>query len=111
MSQNAANNAGLRRHDPSVEAEDARRVLADPAVTAAFERMEKACVDALALAQSDGSPEFQQQQDETVRTLRTIRRLRMGMGIKTQLDDLRAAGFKPVDLEAETTDEANQHGI
>ena len=106
MSQ-ADNNAQLRRNSPEVRSEDLRRLLADPATVAGFERMEKALVDELALAQHNGSPEFEAAERETVRTLRTVRRLRMGMLHNTQFADLREAGFRstaPPEEEKEEPD-------
>ena len=90
----ADNNAQLRRNSPEVITEDLRRLLPDPATLVGFERMEKALVDELALGQSNGSPEFEAAERETVRTLRTVRRLRMGMQHNTQWGDLREAGFR-----------------
>lgn len=101
----ADSNAQLRRNSPEVQSEDLKRLLADPATVAGFERMEKALVDELALAQSNGSLEFEAAERETVRTLRTVRRLRMGMLHNTQFADLRAAGFQSKGPPEEKEDE------
>lgn len=95
----AQNNAQLRRNSSEVHSEDLRRVLSDPAISDAFERMESTLVNALATQQHDGTAAFQESQDEAVRTLRTIRRLRMGMFATTQMQDLSDAGFKPLPTE------------
>lgn len=90
----AENNAQLRRHSPDVVANDLRRLLDNPEVQEGFERMESELVNQLADAQHDGSNEFQNMQDEYVRTLRTIRRLKKAMWMPTQMNDLREHGFQ-----------------
>lgn len=84
----------LRRHDPSVIAEDVRRLLAEPLIGEAFDRYEQALVDELASRQHDGSDAFEDWERELCRTIRTIRRFRYGLNKVPQLDDLRNADFR-----------------
>lgn len=91
----STNNAHLRRNSPGVIAEDTRRILQDPAVRREFEKMEREVVNALAGKAPATADEIEIER-ELCRTLRTIRRLQTGMGVTTQLDDLREAEFQPL---------------
>lgn len=101
MANDASNNAGLRRHDSSVVAEDARRFLADPNTVRVVESMREEIVRAIETTASDGSPDDQNYQLELNRMLRSLHRMRSGMSIKGQLDDLRQAGFRSVEQKDE----------
>lgn len=84
-----------RRHDPDVVAADAARALADPVYQRSLEAAEEALVDSLAMAKDDGSARFDDWERETCRTLRTLRRIRSGVSLLPQLDELRANNFAP----------------
>ncbi len=108
MSSRAGNNAQVRsptlnRHSPEVVAEDTRRVLADPATVRAFAQMEAEIVDQIAVA-PNGTPEMEEMERELCRTLRTLRRLKGGMNVIPQMDDLRAAGFRSQDPDEDGND-------
>ena len=83
----------LRRHTPEVAAEDTRRFLQDPNTVRVLESMREELVRAIESTPSDGTPEGDATQLEMNRMLRTLARMRAGMSIKTQLQDLREAGF------------------
>ena len=116
MSESPVNNAGLRRHDSAIVAEDARRFLSDPSTVRVLESMREEVIRTIESTASDGSEGDQHVQLELNRMLRTLARMRQGMSIKTQLQDLRAAGFRSgepePEAEAETTEIGEgTHGI
>ena len=83
----------LRRNDPDVRANDVRRVLADPAVLREFDQMEREIIEQICVA-PNGRPEDDERERELCRTLRTIKRLRGGLSMTPQLDELRANEFQ-----------------
>ena len=94
----AENNAqvrepSLRRKDFDVLAEDARRLLADPAVQRVLENMETNLVNAIIKAPTS-TPEDIENERELVRQLRTTRGLKMQLFSTTQMQDLQDSDFK-----------------
>ena len=94
----AENNAqvrepSLRRKDFDVLAEDARRLLADPAVQRVLENMETNLINAIINAPTS-TPEDVENERELVRQLRTTRGLKMQLFSTTQMQDLQDSDFK-----------------
>lgn len=108
MSDTPRNNASVRtgpdlkRHDPSVVAEDNRRALADPVIQAQLDQMRETIVHQIETTPPDGTPESIEVELELCRTLRTLKRMRSGMVVISQIDELRAAGYRSKAPEPET---------
>lgn len=94
-----AEKSSLRRNDPSVIAADTRRILADPTVVRALDEMREELVRAIETTPCTGTPEDTERHLEMGRMLRTLRRMRSGMNLRAQLDDLRAANFQTLPTE------------
>lgn len=83
-----------RRQDPNVLAEDAKRLLRDPVFQRAIVDEEQRIMVAIADGVSDGSPEFEAQERELCRELRTLQRLKARILYQPQNQQLRDAGFR-----------------
>ena len=99
-------NAHIRKpqtsgEDQSIAADDARRLLQDPAFVRGHERLRDELIRIIEDGKDDGSVQFEEQMLETCRTLRTLKSLRRMIGATIQGAELREAGFKPRSPETE----------
>ncbi len=103
MSEDFTRKPHLRRNDPDVKANDALRIVSDPAVVREFEQMEREIIEQIVVA-PDGTDESIEMERELCRQLRTMRRLRTGLQLTPQLQTLREAEYRSV-TDTEETDE------
>lgn len=95
----------LRRQSGEVEAEDAKRLLNDPAYQRGFENVRNALISLIENFQHDGSPEADANEREICRSLRTLTRTKRAMALGIQGQVLKAADFRP-HAPNDETDEA-----
>ena len=113
MSEDFIRKPHLRRNDPDVKANDALRVVSDPAVVREFEQMEREIIEQIVVA-PDGTSESIEMERELCRQLRTMRRLRTGLQLTPQLNDLREAEYQskhPEDVQEQEKPEPYKPGI
>ena len=94
------NNAHIRsaettRENPEVKAEDAARLLNDPAFKRGFEKVRERVIRELEVINPDGSAETEAFERELCRTLRTLNQVRRAVVMSVQNQQLQAADFKP----------------
>jgi hypothetical protein len=90
-----------KRHDKSVIADEADRLLNDPAFVRAFDVLEESIINMLCSSASNGSIECDDAEREMVRVLRTGRSLKRILAKTIQGEKLRLADFKPHKPESE----------
>lgn len=86
----------LARHSADVIANDAQRLLDDPAFKRSFEMVRDGLVRELENMRHDGSPEMDSYEREVCRSLRNLMSVRRAIATCVQGKTLREAGFKPV---------------
>jgi len=86
----------IRRESKDVLANDSARLLADPIFQRCIAEVEKEIVVLIANAKSDGGEVFEATQSELCRELRVLTRLKRNLLSKTGMQELRDAGFAPV---------------
>ena len=86
---------------PQTEANEAQRLLNDPAYTRGFNNVRDFLIRELETLKHDGSPEMDNYEREICRTLRTLTSTKRAMTVGIQGQDLRAAGFRPRKPETE----------
>jgi len=100
-----ANNAhirkGSKRQSPDIIANDAERLLKDPAFIRGFDGVRNGTIALIETTAHDGSPEFDAAEREMCRTLRTLASIRKDISLCVQNQTLRLADFKPLDVEDE----------
>lgn len=84
-----------RREQPDIKAEEARRILDDPAFKRGYEAVRNGLIKAIEEGQSDGSEEYAQYEDELCRALRTLASIKRNISLGIQGQTLRLAAFKP----------------
>lgn len=91
-------NAHLRpdskRQSLDVQADEAQRLLNDPAFNRAFEAVREGLITELEEFKHDGQPETAQYEDEICRVLRTLKSLRRALALGVQGQRLRLAEFQ-----------------
>lgn len=90
-----------KRESDSVAAEDARRLLDDPAFKKGVDRVRDGLVAELEKLQSDGQPETEAYERELCRALRTLKRVTRAISTTVQGQALRIAEFKPQPIRDE----------
>ena len=90
-----------KRESPEAYADEAKRLLDDPAFKRGNELVREGLVRELENFKHDGSPEHEDFEREICRSLRTLRSVRHAIAACVQGQTLREAGFKPVEPEKE----------
>ena len=93
--KNAHIRAEVKPEQPADVANDADRLLNDPAFQKAFDSVESQLVKFLKEYQHDGSPETDANEREICRSLRTLYRVRRAVTMTVQGQKLRAVDFSP----------------
>lgn len=83
-----------RRQDKDVQAEEARRLLDDPAFVRGYTAVRDGLLYALENLQSDGSKESDDYERELCRSLRTLQAIRRSIALGIQGQKLRLANFQ-----------------
>lgn len=78
-----------------MRANDAARILSDPAFKRAVLDTERQLVEKISNGVSDGSPEFEAQEREYCRELRTLKKLVRNLSGTVHRQDLRDSNFAP----------------
>jgi hypothetical protein len=84
-----------RRESGEVKANEAHRLLNDPAYVAGFKRVRDALIYELENLKHDGMPETDAYERELCRTLRTLTSTKRAMSLGIQGQALREADFRP----------------
>ncbi len=90
------------RQSPDVQAEDARRLLDDPAFQRAFDAVKEGMVNEIINFKHDGSESSDNYERECCRTLRTLNGLRRALVLGVQGQQLRLADFQSHTQKPET---------
>ncbi len=93
--KNAHIRKGGRRQAPEVLADEAQRLLDDPAFVRGFDTVRESMVRAITEFKHDGSPEADAYERECCRTLRTLTSLKRAIALGVQGQKLRLADFRP----------------
>ena len=94
-----------RRESGEVKANDAQRLLNDPAYVAGFNRVRDALIRELENLKHDGTSETDAYEREICRTLRTLNSTKRAMSLGIQGQELRNADFKSRAPEPDETSE------
>ncbi len=92
---NAHVRKGTKRDSPEFAANDAKRLLDDPAFKRGIELVREGIVRELEQSKADGSPEQEDFERECCRSLRSLKSIRLAIAACVQGQTLREAGFKP----------------
>ena len=98
---NAQIRKGSKRESSEVVANDAKRLLDDPAYVRGVELVREGLVRELEQMKHDGSPELEDFEREVCRSLRSLKSVRHAITACVQGQTLREAGFKPVEPQVE----------
>ncbi len=88
-----------KRQSPEVQADDAQRLLNDPAFERGFSAVREGMINEIINLKHDGSDELRAFEAECCRVLRTLESLKRAIAIGPQVNMLRLADFQPVDQE------------
>ena len=94
-----------RRQSGEVKANEAQRLLNDPAYVAGYNRVRDALIYEIENLKHDGMPETDAYERELCRVLRTLTSTKRAMSLGIQGQALREADFKPHAPEADKTNE------
>ena len=83
-----------RRQDPNVQAEDAQRLLNDPAFIRGFAAVKDGLINEIVNLKHDGQPQTDDYERELCRTLRTLNSVRRAIAIGVQGQKLRLAEYQ-----------------
>lgn len=98
---NAQIRKGGRRQAPDVQAEEAQRLLDDPAFIRGFDAVREGVINELEAIKHDGQPQTDDYERELCRTLRTLNSVKRAIALGVQGQQLRLAEFRPVEPEPE----------
>jgi len=84
-----------------VAADDAQRILEDPAFVRGFDETREGIIKLLEEIRHDGSDDMNNYERELCRTLRSLTCIKRIIGLGVQRQQLRAVDFKPQQKEAE----------
>jgi len=94
-----------KRESNEVLANEAKRLLTDPAYVRGFDLVRTGLISSLENFKHDGSPEADAWEREVCRSLRTLVSTKRAMSAGVQGQQLREAGFRAHDPETEQPDE------
>jgi hypothetical protein len=86
-----------KRESPEFVANDAKRLLDDPAFKRGVELVREGLIRELEQLKHDGSPEHEDFEREVCRSLRSLKSVRHAITACVQGQTLREAGFRPVE--------------
>ena len=98
---NAHIRSDSKRESHEVVANDAKRLLDDPAFKRGVDLVREGLVRELESMKHDGSPEHEDFEREVCRSLRSLKSVRHAITACVQGQTLREAGFKPVEPQKE----------
>lgn len=98
---NAHVRKGGARQSPNVQADEAQRLLDDPAFIRGFGAVREGVINELERIKHDGQPELDDYERELCRTLRTLHSVKRAIALGVQGQKLRLADFKPIEPEPE----------
>lgn len=98
---NAHVRKGGRRQSPDVQADEAQRLLDDPAFKRGVSAVREGVINELERIKHDGQPETDDYERELCRTLRTLKSVERAIAMGVQGQKLRLAEFRPVEPEPE----------
>ena len=90
-----------KRESSEVVANDAKRLLDDPAYQRAVDLVREGLVRELEQLKHDGSPEMEDFEREVCRSLRSLKSTRLAITACVQGQTLREAGFRPIPPQTE----------
>ena len=90
-----------KRQSPDVQADEAQRLLDDPAFIRGFDAVREGCIHALENIKHDGQQVTDDHEREVCRTLRTLNSVKRAIALGVQGQKLRLAEYKPVEPEKE----------
>lgn len=105
MTKPDTGNAHLRRKEtskrqsPDVKAEEAKRLLDDPAFVRAHDAVREGVINELEAIKHDGQQITDDYERELCRTLRTLNSVKRAIALGVQGHALRLADFRPVEPE------------
>ena len=102
---NAMIRKSSRREAPDVKAEEAQRLLDDPAFVRGFDAVRNGVIKEIENLKHDGQPETVNYELELCRTLRTLTGIRRAIALGIQGQALRLAAFKPRQPESDDDEE------
>jgi hypothetical protein len=88
-----------RRESPDLKAQDAQRLLDDPAFVRAYNAVRDGLIAELEGLKHDGSESMLDYESEICRTLRTLKSVKRAIALGVQGQQLRLADFRPVQPE------------
>jgi hypothetical protein len=83
-----------RREQPDIKAEEAQRILDDPAFKRGFEAVRNGYIKAIEEGLADGKPEYDMWEREICRSLRTLYAVKRNISLAIQGQTLRLAEFQ-----------------
>lgn len=92
--QNAHVRTGGVRQSPDVLADEARRLLDDPAFIRGYEAVREGLISEIENIKHDGQPETQDYELELCRTLRALKSVRRAIALGVQGQKLRLADYR-----------------
>lgn len=98
---NAHVRKGSKRESSDLKADEAQRLLDDPAFQRGFESVREGMVNEIINLKHDGQAETDDYERELCRTLRTLNSLKRALALGVQGKALRLAEFRPVEPEKE----------
>lgn len=96
-----------RREAPDVKAEEAQRLLDDPAFIRGFDAVRNGVIKEIENLKHDGQPETENYELELCRTLRNLKAIKRSISLGIQGQKLRLAAFKPSGPESDTEELEN----
>ena len=94
-------NTRTRRQAPDVQADDAQRLLNDPAFIRAFDAVKEGMINEIVNLKHDGQPQTDAYERELCRVLRTLNSVKRAIAIGVQGQKLRLAEFQPLANDGE----------
>ncbi len=91
--------SGSKRQSPDVKADDAQRLLNDPAFERGFNAVREGMIAEIINLKHDGSDETKAFEAECCRVLRTLESLKRAIAVGPQMQMLRLADFQTVEQE------------
>jgi len=85
------------RRSPDIQADEARRLLDDPAFIRGFDAVREGLIHEIEHIKHDGQPETENYELELCRTLRTLKSVKRAIALGVQGQKLRLADYRSVE--------------